>query len=334
MTQSKIKKNAAKRDPWKFWLFFFTAAAIIVITAFGLIPKAYRGSDWSADVAAKYGDFVGGYFGTVFLVISLALVVVSYRGQKRANDLTLFESRFFELLRYHRENTLEIEIDQIRGRRAFVSFIREWRLLLKLVEQAELAVGHRLTVCERSAISYLAFFHGSGPNGRRSFEEAAIKRYSQDLVIKIIGLMSNDWGIYKRYSNQEPERDRTMQELSSGIVNPESDPEKLCPLAYVPFEGHHSRLAHYFRHLFHVINYAEDHAPGASAQEYVDLVTAQLTTHEQAVLALHASSYEGEWRDGILLQKFHLIKDLPKGFLKSEEFDVRAEFPLVNYVDA
>ncbi len=335
MSQSPKCNKSSKRKPSLGHAreVSIAAVAILVITAFALFP-AYRGSVWSADLAAKYGDFVGGYFGTVFLVVSVAIIIVSYRNQKQTNDRTVFESHFFELLRYHRENTHEIEIEGLKGRRCFVSFIREWRLLLELIIKAESKTKVPLDIPSRSRLSYLAFFHGSGPNGSRSLKEATKNRYSDELLDEVLWLMTEDWKIYKKVFDGKLPGDGHVYEMSWGNFAPRNAPERFRPLAYVPFEGHHSRLAHYFRHLFHIVDYADSHAPGSCPQEYINLVTAQLTTHEQAVLALHASSYEGVWRNGNAIQDFHLIKDLPNEFLRLDEFDVRAAFPDVAYVDS
>lgn len=312
-----------QRGPTHTWEIWSSVAAIICMTLFGVFPEAYRGTEWSPEKAGQFGDFVGGYFGTVFLVVSVAVLVGSYRNQRFSNQVAAFEGRFFELLQYHRDNTVEIEVESIKGRRAFVSFIREWRLLLPLVEKSEKVVSVELSVKERAILSYLAFYHGSGPNARRTFEKAAIPSYGEPLVAEVLRQMSVDWEAYTRFANGEPD------------FYAKQEDGKVCKsLAYVPFEGHHSRLAHYFRHLFHLVKYAASHAPGDTSQEYVDLVRAQLTTHEQAVLALHAASVEGAWRTQSYLQDFHLIKNIPMGFLMDEEFPVREVFPNVGYADA
>jgi hypothetical protein len=53
-------------------------------------------------------------------------------------------------------------------------------------------------------------------------------------------------------------------------------------LGYKPFEGHQSRLGHYFRHLYQMICYIYSHENGR-ASEYADLLRAQLSNHEQAL---------------------------------------------------
>lgn len=322
-------KQKPQRGPTHFWEIWGSITAFAVMTLFGALP-AYRGTQWDPEKAGQFGDFVAGYFGTVFLVVSVAVLFGSYRNQRFSNQVAAFESRFFELLRYHRDNTVEIEVESIKGRRAFVSFIREWRLLLPLVEKSAdevsvmaNAVPVRLSVKERAILSYLAFYHGSGPNARRTFREAARPHYEAELVEEVLKQMSAVWVAYPRSASGAPD------------LHAEEEGGKDCKsLAYVPFEGHHSRLAHYFRHLFHLVEYAASHAPHGTAKEYVDLVRAQLTTHEQALLALHAASVEGAWRTQNYLQARHLIEDIPIGFLSDEEFPVREVLPMIGPADA
>jgi hypothetical protein len=319
----KTKKKTTERGPKHTWEIWTSVVAILVITLFGFIPAAYRGDHWDPTTAGQFGDFIGGYFGTVFLVVSVAVLVGSYRNQRFANQVTAFESRFFELLRYHRDNTVEIEVETIKGRRAFVSFLREWRLLVALVKEAEVGISTPLNVLQRAELSYLAFYHGSGPNARRTFEQAASRGgFSAELVAEVLRRMTADWKFYKQKESAQAD--------PTSVV----DGKLVKPLAYTPFEGHHSRLAHYFRHLFHLVKYAANHAPGDTAQEYVDLIGAQLTTHEQAALALYAASVEGAWKTQTYIEDFHLIKNIPLGFLTNDEFPVREVFPRVAYADA
>jgi hypothetical protein len=311
----KITKSG-NRNPRHTWEIVGTLIAIILITIPGALD-AYRGDNWSSTKAGEFGDFVGGYFGTVFLVISVAVVVGSYRNQRAYERTTAFESRFFELLRYHRDNTAEIEVEGLKGRRAFVSFLREWRLLIQLVRFLEGTRIERLNVRQRASLSYLAFFHGSGPNGRRALEKAAhAAGHSTSVVDSLVGCMSHDWTVYSQQRRGKSPR----PELCFGTVS-ESE---LRPLAYVPYEGHHSRLAHYFRHLLHLVRYACEHSPKGTAAEYIDLVRAQLTTHEQAIFALHISGAAGPSTPEERVQRYQLINDIPAGFFSEDEFDLNA----------
>jgi hypothetical protein len=127
-------------------------------------------------------------------------------------------------------------------------------------------------------------------------------------------------------SGSRPIPSGTRKSLSFGLAIEEED---LKPVPYVPYGGHHSRLAHYYRHLYHIIKYADMHAPAGTAVEYVDLARAQLTTSEQAFLALHAYSMRGAWDTGGYIQKYHLTKNIPPGYFEAGSFDITAIYPAV-----
>lgn len=320
-----------KRGP-KHWVELVLAViAIMGITWVGLLfGNFHYGGALNSELAARYGDFIGGYFGTVALIVSVALVVVTYRNQAFHAKVSEFESQFFELLRYHRDNMTEIEVDGISGRRAFVSFLREWKLLLPLIDDSAALVKEKLAPCERGKLAYIAFFNGSGPNARRTLEDMAVKRgFTRAITGRLVEIMSDE---RREARIAKASRDSLWEVFLTRGLGKGALHEK-PPLQYIPFEGHHSRLAHYYRHLFHLVKYAEDSAPQGLAGEYVDLVAAQLTTHEQALLALHAASFGGKWKKYDYLQKYDMIKDIPDQFLKVEEFDIRAEFPKVAYAD-
>lgn len=279
--------------------------------------------------AGLLGDFVGGFIGTILFLISLIVLFVTFWNQRETNRRAAFESRFFELLRYHRDNTTEIDLGEVKGRRGFVYLFREWRLLHELVTKAAANKQISLNGNQISQLAYIALFNGSGPNGHVLLEDNALaKNFDPSLITEIINLMSQDWEVYQRCFPVSRLRFRKPSLLSSG----KTKAEDLEPLPYVPFGGHHSRLAHYYRHLYHLVKFAALHAPRGKASEYVDLARAQLTTSEQALLALHAYSIPSGWDRGDYIQEYHFIKNIPPGFFKKENFDVRGIYPRVVFM--
>lgn len=312
-----------------------------MILAFGTVPEVYHGTIWNSTEAGQYGDFVGGIFGTVLFLISLALLYINYRHQKDHNDSSAiqqaeqharesFESRFFQLLQYQRDNTEELDLGAIRGRRCFVYIFREWRLLHTLVGNAAQKCGVNLDSGAQCALAYIALFNGSGPNGRNLLRDTARDEgFAHNLVEQVILYMGQDWKTYKE-AQDIPQSSLSVRAFSFGITN---DVDQIRPLPYTPFGGHHSRLAHYYRHLFHIVKYADLHAPGGAAADYVDLVRAQLTTAEQALLALHGYSIRSPWSRGGYIEKYHFIKNIPSGFFVNEKFDFHRFYPGVVFSD-
>lgn len=310
----------------QYWLEITGGLASLFIVHTPLIfSNAYRGSTLNPDQAGVFGDFVGGYIGTLFLVVSVAILSASYRNQRTTNERTVFEARFFELLKYHRENVSEIGLSDKFGRRVFVSLIREFREAMKIVEDAYLAFGKTCPKSQVVDLSYSAFYFGVGPNSSRLLKGEVSRRYETEIVTALVLRMES---VQARW--YEIGRSERNSESESAFARRKADERgKLTRLTYCPFDGHQSRLGHYFRHLFQLIRYAAEHAPKGTAKEYADIARAQLTNHEQALLRLHVSSSLGKtWKDANYLKRFSLTQDLPIDF-----FDPNTEVHIDNEQD-
>lgn len=315
------RKNAQKPKKPHHWIEIGVALASLAAIIFIAFRPTFAGSTLNAQNAAQFGDFIGGFLGTILLIVSGCLVISAYRLQNFAEQVRSFEAHFFEMLKYHRDNMMEIDVDGIKGRRAFVSFIREWRLALDIVDKSAAQSGHELQVEDRARLAYFAFFHGSGPNARNDLLRSASK-YPKDLVEELIEVMSCVW---KEASKVPTFSERLLKKL--GLISSQRCASNNSKnLAYIPFEGHHSRLAHYFRHLYQIVRHVDKTAPEGTEQDHIDLVRAQLSTHEQALLALHAYAVRDPWIDSQYIDKYGLIQDLPDGFLNPSEFPVAKIF--------
>jgi len=57
----------------------------------------------------QVGDFIGGIGGTLFSLSGFVLLYLSFASQRESSEKQQIEGRFFELIKLHRENTLEME---------------------------------------------------------------------------------------------------------------------------------------------------------------------------------------------------------------------------------
>src|SRR5687768_12143653 len=94
------------RAPW--WREFRHELLIVVIGILAMnaifISVAFRdGYSVDREAAGQLGDFVGGYVGTLFILISVVLVVATLRSQQTSAAHDNFENRYFELLKLHRD---------------------------------------------------------------------------------------------------------------------------------------------------------------------------------------------------------------------------------------
>lgn len=97
---------------------------------------------------------------------------------------------------------------------------------------------------------------------------------------------------------------------------------------YKPFEGHQSRLGHYYRHLYQSVCYVDKQTFPLDKYEYVKTIRAQLSTHEQALLLLNSLSPVGQnwWHKG-LITKYRMVQNLPRDFFNPQtELDVNKLF--------
>lgn len=111
------------------------------------------------------------------------------------------------------------------------------------------------------------------------------------------------------------------EELSMRLLELSYEPDLLVPtkinilkirvssLYQDLFNNHVEQLGHYFRHLYHLIKFIDSHCDG-SAQSYVDIVQAQMTTDELYLTAINGISHFGRKRFLPLLGKYNFFENL------------------------
>jgi hypothetical protein len=108
-------------------------------------------------------------------------------------------------------------------------------------------------------------------------------------------------------------------ELNSSPVKEKVQKER--NFGFVPFEGHQSRLGHYYRHLYQMVRYVDQQTLGIAKYEYVKTIRAQLSTHEQAMLLVNSLTPMGKdwWREELLV-RYKMVQNIPQDF-----FDRKSE---------
>lgn len=275
---------------WKRFRIELTILGIGVLAANGIfISVVFRATDSvNAAAAGQLGDFVGGYVGTYFALASTLLLYSTFKMQRNASMLETFQNKYFELLKMHRENAAEMSVGGKEGRKIFVLLIREFRGIHKIVKETALDQELAYSPKELFIASYNVLLYGVGPNSSRmlinSFEEEGFNR---EFAIEI----------EKRLNNFEAKNKFMNQRKTS----------------YVPFEGHQSRLDHYYRHLFQSLRFVDDQEIDIDKYQYAKIIRAQLTVHEQALLFIYSLTKNGKiwWGEE---QDFWLGIDLSKMF--------------------
>ena len=287
------KKTAPRglryRLEWALW-----SLGLVLIHAFLFFPT-YHGSHFDAATAGVFGDFVGGYIGQIIALTGLCFLFGTFRTEIARAKRERFENRYFELLQLHRANVEELELKEAKGRKVFVLMLREWRCILNIVRREAQDRRQELTQLQLIQISYYCLFYGVGPNSSRMLR-AYLSDQDQDFVNSLESRL-NDKKLKK-----DVENDRN--------------------LGYLPFEGHQSRLGHYYRHLYQMVRFVELGAPEENdVVEHMRTIRAQLSTHEQALLLLNSlTPMGGAWWNNRLIDRFSLVHNIPKQF-----FDPRFE---------
>jgi len=326
--RKKLKKPSLWAEHKGEIVFTFFALSAVHLP---LLSQAYRIKVIDAGNAGQFGDFIGGYFGTLVLVVSVAFICASFLNQRRANAQSSFENRFFEMLKFHRENVSEIGIgSMMSGRRVFVSLIRECRECRRIIEEQSITLSVVRTREQNLDLAYLAFYYGVGPNSSRILKKIT-EHHPEPLVSAVVAELERIQKDYLETSEKMNDPMRSLEERTSlGFFR-----NTLTRVSYCPFDGHQSRLGHYYRHLFRMMEYVDGHAPGSreAVREYAGIVRAQLTNHEQALLCLNSLSRIGEdWRKTGILVDYEMIKNIPGDFFDPElELDIEKTFPEIEF---
>jgi len=281
----------------------------VVIVAMGLasvnaifISKAFRQSTTiTPEAAGQLGSFVGGYVGALFALTGVVLLFSTLKSQRVALVLQNFENKYFELIKMHRDNVAEIELQEASGRKVFVLLLRELRCALDIVREIAKTHKQQLTQQDLLTVAYYCLFYGVGPNSSRM-----LKMSLSDFNAAFIDAVEKE--LNKSETKAECRRDRS--------------------LGYVPFDGHQSRLGHYYRHLYQMIRYVDQQTLNINKYEYVKTIRAQLSTHEQALLLVNSLTPVGRnWWDEKLIVKYRLVQNIPREFFDtSTELDTKTLF--------
>ncbi|MFC6646588.1 putative phage abortive infection protein [Granulicella cerasi] len=282
-------------------------ALLLVIGAgavFGVffVPAVRHWIPLAPDFAAKLGEFSSGFFGPIFSLISIVLLVYTLRQQRASVVQQGFANKYFVMLEIHRENANQIIWHGNRGRRVFVLMVRELRSAIPYIQLIARDQGRSLTQRQIIHIAYYCFFYGVGPSSSRTLT-MALKQHFDLALIEEIEHTLGDPAI-----KQEIRRQREFD--------------------FEPFRGHQSRLGHYYRHLYQLVNFVDEQDASVDKYDYVRTVRAQFSTHEQALLLLNSMCPLGAtWWKRRFITRYKLVRNLPMNFFdKDTELNVEAMF--------
>jgi hypothetical protein len=299
----KSRSSSIIRILRRSWIEIAIVLSGLVAINLIFFAKAFRQSDTvNPESAGQLGAFVGGYVGSFFALVSVVLLFVTLKNQRRTAEVEKFEAKYFELVRIQRDNVSEIKLRDITGRRLFVVVFRELRCLLDVVRSIASQMKIELTQSQVLHIAYYGVFFGVGPNSSRMLK-ASLPEYDQALINAV-------------------EHKLSQPEFKQQIFDQER-------LGYTPFDGHQSRLGHYYRHLYQMVRYVDGQTVDIRKYEYVKTIRAQMSTHEQALLLVNSLTPIGaNWWKNKLILTYRLVQNIPHDFFdSSRELDLEKLFP-------
>jgi hypothetical protein len=216
----------------------------------------------------------------------------TFKEQLDSQDLQLrlqqFDSRFYEMLRLHRENITELEIEgydfndrgswikigrTIKGRKVFVVIHKELEVILEIYKKLKGSLDEEgLRAC------YFLFFSGLD----------LFKKYypkEEDFIKKLSSA---------RRKHQSPE---TVAIKIDNVIRKRFDENISLDFNFKPFSGHASNLGHYFRHLFLSVKsivHSDIITDYGEKMKYLKLLRAQLSNHEQILIFYNWLGHHGE----------------------------------------
>lgn len=266
--------------------------ASLTVAAFILFNDTYFNTSLQIDseLAAKFGDFFGGFIGTIFAIFSVILLIYTIVSQHLEISKNGARDRFFKMLDYHNENirsirvpSLETEKNQIieEGRRAFVVYKIQLKRLLQAVTEIDQELSTNLTDAQKIDIAYMCFYYGQS--------DTWIDFISQKLSFHQSGSIIAGMMLGKVKVREDLKLGRTNQ----------------------------TDLSSYFRNMYNAIKLV-DNDKYLSESEKINLVKiyrAQLSNPELYILFFNLVSRFGKkWNANGYIEKYELLTNLPVAY--------------------
>lgn len=257
-------------------LFMLLGFTVIITSLFSLPFNDYSGNR-DSDLFAKFGDYIGGFVGTIFSFAGFFMIFRTFSEQRKQYSLDKFDSRFYELLNIHKQNVSEMSIKSVdHGQKVFIDFFYEYRIAYNILKQNHLL---KIPYKDLHAIAYYIFYFGIGSKSAENSLEIFlnIRLKNKEMVKEIISYMR-----FKKIY---------IKEKHAASDNKES-------LKYRLFDGHMSVLTHYYKHLFLMVSYIDKsiHIDDNQKKEYASIIRAQLSEYELFMFYFYIQTVLGrEW---------------------------------------
>lgn len=269
------------------------------------------------------GDTIGGITAPFIAFFGAILVYLALKAQIEANtkiqqqfETQKTESQFYTMLNIHIQNVDKFEIQEfdvhpskqnvekthIDGRRVFLPMIEEFHVLIKIIYK----FYNKELDSQDNALNRLAyqiFFFGIDSNHVKP------PTYDDTVFPK----MKNEVKNFQDKFREKESKTRNFVIKGFGVFEVRT--------RFVPFAGHESRLAHYYRHLYQTVKQIYDAEMRKAisyneARRYLATLRAQLSNQEQLLLYYNYMSGFGQSWDRLggryqFLTEYRMLHNIP-----------------------
>lgn len=272
----------------------------------------------------QFSQIFYNYAASITGILSVILLVVAFYYQNKQliiarktlakaeldADRKQFEDNFYVFLNIYRDNVRDMSsVKGGNGREVFVSIKNEFEALFRIVK---------------------AYLNKRKP-GKDSDQPGEADMIKIAYTILFFGVGENS---DPQVSNALRSHSHWLPGLNKEIRDARSEGHYL-------FDGHQSRLGHYFRHLFQTVTFVHETKLLKTEEDrkfYMRRLRGQLSTFELSVLFLNSFANFGKiWKayscNGEaaidLITKYEFIKNMPSGFFG--EINHKDYFPDIRY---
>ncbi|GAA4022415.1 hypothetical protein GCM10022386_01640 [Flavobacterium cheonhonense] len=303
---TKKKPFKLKKKERVFLAYTFFICALISFASILILKQVYKGTP-----AQDLATVIGGILGTSLSFFGSILVYKALRSQIKANKIISdqfkiqqFESKYYEMLRLHKENVNNLQIEltdieygggiskrtyELKGTDVFVLFCLEIEEIFKTI------LPLRIDVAYSFMAAYAIFFNGNYADNEEEYIKAIQNIRTRRLLNK------------KFIEPFQPEGNVIYFDT---VTN------------YELLQGHSEKLSQYFRHLFltvkFVANQDENFINYDEKREYLRMLRAQMSNYEQVLLFYNwFSGFGKEWENdnNNFFTDYRMIHNVFRAFL-------------------
>lgn len=223
-------------------IFIYTSVIILGIFIISIYFDHYvfwGNSEIKFDVTGQVGDFIGGVIGTIISAVGFYFLYLTFNDQRNSFEKERLESKFFDLIKLHRENVTELKFDgsnlkedddslfienqMYEGKSVFKvifnqfiicknelsPFFKPLKMFLPEYEEKLLQNPYvkkyniNINMLAKIDICYSIVFYGLSSEGLLILEEMFKKKYKEKFVNDILRFISlkpsNDENILKKW---------------------------------------------------------------------------------------------------------------------------------------